>query len=104
MNVLAFQPSGQRRDFSATTATGPQAIDGSGVMEPLTVRICNGSLTDSALFAAGGATVDATTDIRAVEVLPGSERVFQWPSGARFADVVMRAGVATVSVQVGSGV
>lgn len=104
MNLLAFYPSGQRRDFAATTSTGPQAIDGSGVMESLVVRVCNTSLSDSCLFAAGASNVDANSDTRAVEVLPGSERVFQWPAGARFADVVMRAGTATVSVQVGSGV
>jgi hypothetical protein len=102
--IAAWIPCGElTENASITTSTNPQALSGEDTGLPLNARVCNRGAV-SIIVAFGDSTVDATTDTRRVEVLPGAERVFSVPNGATHADMVTVSGTSSGSVQLGMGV
>lgn len=109
MRIFPFAPCGTVSSITATQTGGSNrvALNGTSAApnncQDLHVRVVN-EHSVAAVVAFGSVTVDATTDIRALVVPAGAERVFTLPPGATYFDAIVRSTTGTVTAQVGHGV
>lgn len=97
--VQPFGETGDRADLAVSVANARVAVGGAGSL----VRVTN-ETDDVGLWKAGDNTVTAA-DADAMVVMPQSERIFAWPTGATHAAALVRAGSGgTFSFQRGAGV
>lgn len=104
MNIDAFSPIGNAVTVAASVANARAQITTALSIEiPMNLRIYNPA-TVQAEIAMGGASVDASTDVQALSVPAGGERVVTWKPGSTYVAVVLPSGTANVEFQLGAGV
>lgn len=105
MNIFALSPRTPPVDVSATTTGGTnrQALGGTVDQSGTNCWVVNEG-TSAAIVALGNSSVDASSAADRVVIPAGQGRVITAKPGATHADAVLRAGAATVSFQLITGV
>ena len=105
-SIAAASPRSARVEWATISdTTDPKEMRTGGCTALVNIRIVNS--TDGLIrFAQGGSNVDASTDERAMDVLPGTERIFEFNADSTHADLVAADGATTgyASAQLVNGV
>lgn len=104
-SIAAASPRSIRVDWAITDETDPKEMRNSGCNALVNIRVVNGT-NGTIRFAQGGSTVDAAEDTRAMDVLAGTERVFEFNADSTHADLVAveESTTGTASAQLINGV